>query len=224
MYGYVIQDLSWQLGFWFASTACGLAFLCIFFFVPEVSLVVLNFAPAGNGIFDITQTMRRRQDPAKPSVHNRETCAGIYDHDTLKGEPHIEPASEEHANLNIPACRMAGPSFFSQLKVYNGTFSDEGLWAIFVRPFVLILSPVVCVVHVRLSVAHILIRRHPLDMVYIFDTSDARGVVRYDFKILVTSFPRASTYTLWQAHYRFLLRRSSRLHITSVQLRLCVIS
>ena len=42
---------------------------------------------------------------------------------------------------------MSAPSLFSQLKVYNGTFSGESLWKIFIRPFVLILSPVVRVAH-----------------------------------------------------------------------------
>ena len=34
---YVIQNLSWQLGFWFMSIACGLSFVGVFFLVPEVS-------------------------------------------------------------------------------------------------------------------------------------------------------------------------------------------
>ncbi|PIL31087.1 MFS general substrate transporter [Ganoderma sinense ZZ0214-1] len=37
IYGYVIQHLSWQLGFWFASIACGLSFVCVFCFVPETT-------------------------------------------------------------------------------------------------------------------------------------------------------------------------------------------
>ena len=39
---YVIQNLSWQLGFWFVSVACGLSFLATFFFVPEVSCLCLS--------------------------------------------------------------------------------------------------------------------------------------------------------------------------------------
>ena len=35
------------------------------------------------------------------------------------------------------------PSFLSQLKIYNGTFSDESVWKIFFRPIPFILSPVV---------------------------------------------------------------------------------
>ena len=37
--GYVIQNLSWQRGFWFISIACGLSFIGVFFFVPEVSFI-----------------------------------------------------------------------------------------------------------------------------------------------------------------------------------------
>lgn len=36
VYSYVIQTLSWQLGFWLVSIVCGLAFVGAFFFVPEV--------------------------------------------------------------------------------------------------------------------------------------------------------------------------------------------
>ena len=36
LYSYVIQDLSWQMGFWFAAIPLGLCVLLVFFFVPEV--------------------------------------------------------------------------------------------------------------------------------------------------------------------------------------------
>ena len=35
------------------------------------------------------------------------------------------------------------PTFFSRLRIFNGTFSDESLWKIFLRPFPFILSPMV---------------------------------------------------------------------------------
>ena len=37
IYSYVVQYLSWRLGFWFIDIACGLLFVGVFFFVPEVS-------------------------------------------------------------------------------------------------------------------------------------------------------------------------------------------
>lgn len=36
IYSYVIQDLSWQLGFWFVVIPLGICLLLVFFFVPEV--------------------------------------------------------------------------------------------------------------------------------------------------------------------------------------------
>ena len=33
---YVIQNLSWQMAFWFATIPVGLCVLLVFFFVPEV--------------------------------------------------------------------------------------------------------------------------------------------------------------------------------------------
>ena len=36
LYSYVIQNLSWQMGFWFVSIPLGICLLLVFFFVPEV--------------------------------------------------------------------------------------------------------------------------------------------------------------------------------------------
>ncbi|KAM5542526.1 hypothetical protein V8D89_003985 [Ganoderma adspersum] len=104
IYGYVIQDLSWQLGFWFVSIACGLAFVCIFFFVPE--------------------TMRRQQASTILSRDDQDTHPNIND------------------KVNVLTPQMDAPSFLSQLRIFNGTFSDESFWKIFTRPFALIVSPV----------------------------------------------------------------------------------
>ena len=36
LYSYVIQNLSWQMGFWFFTIPLGICLLLVFFFVPEV--------------------------------------------------------------------------------------------------------------------------------------------------------------------------------------------
>ena len=36
------------------------------------------------------------------------------------------------------------PSYLSTLKLWHGTFTDESIWKIFLRPFPFLLSPVVC--------------------------------------------------------------------------------
>ena len=36
LYSYVIQNLSWQMGFWFVAIPLGICLLLVFFFVPEV--------------------------------------------------------------------------------------------------------------------------------------------------------------------------------------------
>ena len=35
IYSYVIQDLSWQMGFWFVAIPLGISLVLVFFFVPE---------------------------------------------------------------------------------------------------------------------------------------------------------------------------------------------
>ena len=47
------------------------------------------------------------------------------------------------------------PSFLSQLKVYNGTFCEESVWKIFLRPFPFLLSPVVRHVQLYLGIVRI---------------------------------------------------------------------
>ena len=41
------------------------------------------------------------------------------------------------------AASLGTATFFSQLKIYNGTFSNDSVLSLFFRPFPLILSPVV---------------------------------------------------------------------------------
>ena len=36
LYSYVIQNLSWQMGFWFVAIPLGICLFLVFFFVPEV--------------------------------------------------------------------------------------------------------------------------------------------------------------------------------------------
>ena len=40
LYSYVVQNLSWQMGFWFVTLALGICLLLIFFFVPEVRQLI----------------------------------------------------------------------------------------------------------------------------------------------------------------------------------------
>ncbi|KAF9257090.1 MFS general substrate transporter [Marasmius fiardii PR-910] len=46
LYSYVIQNLSWQMGFWFVSIPLGIGILLVFFFVPETTF---NRPPTNGG-------------------------------------------------------------------------------------------------------------------------------------------------------------------------------
>ena len=63
---------------------------------------------------------------------------GIQEKCTSKTTP--RPSSDEA----LPQATKL-PTFLSQVKIYNGTFSDESMWKIFLRPFSFILSPVVSI-------------------------------------------------------------------------------
>ena len=58
-----------------------------------------------------------------------------------------------HSDFDPNAASPNQATFFSQLKIYNGTFSDERLWSIIFRPFPLVLSPVVRVVRSRTCIS-----------------------------------------------------------------------
>ncbi|PIL31085.1 MFS general substrate transporter [Ganoderma sinense ZZ0214-1] len=110
--GYVIEDLSWRLGFWFFGIACALAFIAVLFFVPETTY---HRHPSSNGSKSAGTNLGQKTSQAPTG----NLC-------------HVDPS----ASASSP------PSFFSQLKIYNGTFSDGSVWWIFLRPFPFILSPV----------------------------------------------------------------------------------
>ena len=45
---YVIQNLSWEFGFWFVSIPLGMTVIMVFFFVPEVCPLWYNCTSRGN--------------------------------------------------------------------------------------------------------------------------------------------------------------------------------
>ncbi|KAM5538333.1 hypothetical protein V8D89_007935 [Ganoderma adspersum] len=111
---YVIQNLSWQFGFWFVSIPLGLNAIAVFFFVPETT-------------FDREAAMKRQKTK--------------QDNDTSSLEKVPADAEIESVGKSSPA-QPAPQSYISSLRVWNGTFTDDSIWTIFLRPFPFLLSPV----------------------------------------------------------------------------------
>ncbi|THH15112.1 hypothetical protein EW146_g5311 [Bondarzewia mesenterica] len=109
IYGYVVQNLSWQMGFWLVSIPLGICTLLVFFFVPETTFVRDSVLTKMDGEFEISS--------------RKEKLTSI----------------EETAS--VPSL-WHKPSYVSQLKVWNGTFSNESLWKIIARPIPFVCSPV----------------------------------------------------------------------------------
>ncbi|KAI0714550.1 MFS general substrate transporter [Earliella scabrosa] len=109
---YVIEHLSWQFGFWFVSIPLGLTVIMVFFFVPEST-------------FD-------REAAIRKSSKKRGS-----DSDSV--EKSLSEADVESVDRSSEAPQ---PSYRSQLKVWHGTFTDESIWKILLRPFPFLLSPV----------------------------------------------------------------------------------
>ena len=53
------------------------------------------------------------------------------------------PVAEVESVGRISPAHPAPPSYISTLRIWNGTFTDESIWTIFLRPFPFLLSPVV---------------------------------------------------------------------------------
>nr|VWO97968.1 N/A [Ganoderma boninense] len=96
---YVIQNLSWQFGFWFVSIPLGLNAIAVFFFVPETT-------------FD-------REAAMKCQTKKRDIDSSSME----KGVPGVEVESVGQSSPAHPA----PPTYISTLKIWNGTFTDESL-------------------------------------------------------------------------------------------------
>ncbi|TFK70466.1 MFS general substrate transporter [Pluteus cervinus] len=117
LYSFVVQNLTWQLGFWFVTIPLGLSIFMVFFLVPETT-----YRP---------KTVQKASDKG-----------GIDASDsTEKGSAIVIENASDH-DVETTSVEPAPPSYRSQLTIYSGTYSDTSLWKIFLRPFPFLLSPV----------------------------------------------------------------------------------
>ena len=125
LYSYVIQNLSWQMGFWFATIPLGLCVLLVFFFVPEVRL---RIRPSLWFDWSLRQTTYIRVNQEGLTLDTTDPEKG-----NLKDK---SPSSLEKP-------KPSPKTYVSQLKIWNGTYSQSNILKIFLRPFPFLLSPVV---------------------------------------------------------------------------------
>ncbi|GLB43611.1 putative major facilitator superfamily protein [Lyophyllum shimeji] len=116
LYSYVIQNLSWQMGFWFVAIPLGLSVISIFFFVPETTYERAVATGTDKG-----------ENPDENSIPSEKRSVGEQ-----------AGSGSEDGHTQLPE----KPSYISQLKIWNGTFSNASLFRIFIRPFPFVLSPV----------------------------------------------------------------------------------
>ncbi|XP_006454269.1 hypothetical protein AGABI2DRAFT_214100 [Agaricus bisporus var. bisporus H97] len=119
LYSYVIQNLSWQMGFWFVSIPLGLAVILVFFFVPETTFI----RETNNGLSE---------------GHRSSDSKGI---DNCVNDEEKSSSSSNHVS-------PSRASYPQQLKIWHGTFTNVNLFKLFLRPFPFLLSPVVSILSV----------------------------------------------------------------------------
>ncbi|TFK80890.1 MFS general substrate transporter [Polyporus arcularius HHB13444] len=110
---YVIQNLSWEFGFWFVSIPLGMMVIMVFFFVPETTF--------------------NRQEAKRLSKKRLSDRSRVEKSDGSEVELDVE---------SIGGCSSTPPSYISQLKIWHGSLTDESIFKLFLRPFPFLLSPV----------------------------------------------------------------------------------
>ncbi|KAI0706244.1 MFS general substrate transporter [Cerioporus squamosus] len=108
---YVIQNLTWEFGFWFVSIALGIATVMVFFFVPETTF--------------------HRETAIRPT--EKQTS----DHHSIE-----KSFSETDIQIVERESPEAPRGYISGLKIWHGTYTNDNLLRISLRPFTFILSPV----------------------------------------------------------------------------------
>ncbi|ETW86516.1 major facilitator superfamily [Heterobasidion irregulare TC 32-1] len=114
IYGYVVQNLSWQMGFWLVSIPLGICTLLVFFFVPETTFKRHHLPTVTTGSH-AKKTLERHS--LEKELNSLDEVVSV----------HISPSA---------------PSYLSQLKIWNGMFSDDPLWKVVGRPLPFTCSPV----------------------------------------------------------------------------------
>ncbi|KAL4250309.1 MFS transporter superfamily protein [Abortiporus biennis] len=114
IYSFVIERMAWNLGFWFVSIPLGLCLILVFFFVPETTYT------------------------REPIPSNKSTSSTKEKSDSIDLEK-TSASSEEITSIEL---LVPPPSFISQLKIWNGTFSNQNFFTIFLRPIPFVFSPV----------------------------------------------------------------------------------
>ena len=128
---YVIENLSWEFGFWFVSIPLGMTVIMVFFFVPEVSQLALG-CDGYETVVHIQQTTFNRVEAV------RHAAKRDADRSSLE-----KPSADAEVESVDRVSQPRPPTYVSQLKIWHGTFTDESIWKIFLRPFPFLLSPVV---------------------------------------------------------------------------------
>jgi hypothetical protein len=129
LYSYVIQNLSWQMGFWFVTIPLGISVFLVFFFVPEVR----------EQFQDCYANLVTYSFPSQTTYTRVNQISKISGNDSEKES--LEDTKSSVSEDIIPQRK----SYLSQLKIYSGTYTNVSIFKLFFRPFPFLLSPIVSI-------------------------------------------------------------------------------
>ena len=173
-----------------------------------------------------TQTTYHRQIPAtRPKKYGRDENAS--DKESIEKQPRSPGMPDvviRDVDRNVPFAKP--PTFLSQLKIYNGTFTDDSVWKIFFRPLPFVLSPVVrstaCDDFPRTALPKCHFGTHPTDVVRLPGLFDANSVVECAPRFSALLSVGGGPLTPMQVWSLCAPRRSSPSSMTSTLLKLYV--
>ncbi|CAK7218015.1 hypothetical protein SEUCBS140593_003400 [Sporothrix eucalyptigena] len=111
--GFTVTAIGWRWFNWIATILCGITFVAVVFFVPETRF-------------------------------ERQYDRGIAEsEDGQEGESKTAAVEVEHVDSHADASIPARKSYWKQLSLWSGVPSDTNFFAIFFRPFPLIIYPAV---------------------------------------------------------------------------------
>lgn len=136
------SSLGWHWSFFFIAIFTGLAAPLLFFFVPETAFVrasYLNLDYDHGEVDEIRRSTSTEMSTALNSADN--STNGLAEKDIATTHSLNQASVLTHPRSGDPP--RPKRSFASQLRPFNGRYTSESFWKLFLRPFVLFLHPAI---------------------------------------------------------------------------------
>lgn len=123
--GYIIEDLGYHWAFWICGILFGVFGVGILFFVPETTYI-------RNTVTSQTLAKTGIQDQERGAVNEKLDEKGMH------VEYHNVPRAITGNGSSLTAATEGKMSYLKSLSCYTGRYTDQKIWKIFARPFIMV--------------------------------------------------------------------------------------